>query len=261
MVGGPKRKDLYRILPWRRPELENKDRIVKMLQDCKTYSGEPLDKMTIRTFCKYYRVAYEAYRDWDTEDDFSDPKDDVEFYRKRHFHKIPNELDLDSEDDFQKFDHDHYDELGFSRTNVLADDYTVPGKWVIRVSVSYSSQIWDGMKVAFALYEAGAPLHIDHAERLLAAVEETDYVRLTSYTFHNYLNWQEETSVYSLPWEYQCDYKDYDGYVGTFHYSEFAKNGYRPYLNGSKIQQVYETWSEAITAGLLELIERRKNDI
>lgn len=261
MVGGPKRKDLYRILPWRRPELENKDRIVKMLQDCKTYSGEPLDKMTIRTFCKYYRVAYEAYRDWDTEDDFSDPKDDVEFYRKRHFHKIPNELDLDSEDDFQKFDHDHYGELGFSRTNVLADDYTVPGKWVIRVSVSYSSQIWDGMKVAFALYEAGAPLHIDHAERLLAAVEETDYVRLTSYTFHNYLNWQEETSVYSLPWEYQCDYKDYDGYVGTFHYSEFAKNGYRPYLNGSKIQQVYETWSEAITAGLLELIERRKNDI
>ena len=314
------RKDLYRILPWRRPELENKDGIVKMLQDCKTYSGEPLDKMTIRTFCKYYRVAYEAYRDWDAEEDFSAPKDDVEFYRKRHFHKIPNELDLDSEDDFQKFDHDHCGELGFSRTNVLADDYTVPGKWVIRVSMSYSSQIWDGMKVALALYEAGAPLHIDYAERLLAAVEETDYVRLTSYTFHNYLNWQEETSVYSLPWEYQCDYKeygvtreqlkelircsewmperklkiqhkvplesplydlmrekvsepmflydirmmmwkDYDGYVGTFHYSEFAKNGYRPYLNGSKIQEVYNAWSEAMTAGLLELIERRKNDI
>jgi len=55
-------------------------------------------------------------------------------------------------------------------------------------------------------------------------------------------------------------WKDYDGYVGTFHYSEFAKNGYRPYLNGSKIQQVYETWSEAITAGLLELIETIKNN-
>ena len=116
-------------------------------------------------------------------------------------------------------------------------------------------------------------------------------MRLTSDTFHNYLNWQEETSVYSLPWEYQCDYKvplesplydlmrdkvtepmflydirmkiwkDYDGYVGTSHYSEFAKTGYRPYLNGSNIQKVYKTWSEAVTAGLLELIERRKNDI
>ena len=30
----------------------------------------------------------------------------------------------------------------------------------------------------------------------MAAVEETDYVRL-------------KTSVYSLPWEYQCDYKEY----------------------------------------------------
>ena len=54
---------------------------------------------------------------------------------------------------------------------------------------------------------------------------------------------------------------DYDGYVGTSHYSEFAKTGYRPYLNGSNIQKVYKTWSEAVTAGLLELIERRKNDI
>ena len=190
------RKELYRILPWRRPDLEDKEKIVKMLQDCKTYSGEPLDEMTIRTFCKYYRIAYEAFRELDAEETTNDPIDDVEFYRKRHFHKISDKLNLDSEDDFQKFDHDHYGELGFSRTNVLADDYTVPGKWVIRVSVNYSSQIWDGLKVALALYETGAPLHIDDAERLLAAVEETDFVRLTSCTFHNYLSWQDETSVY-----------------------------------------------------------------
>ena len=38
------------------------------------------------------------------------------------------------------------------------------------------------------------------------------------------------------------------------------KFAYRPYLNGPEIQQVYDTWSEAMTAGLLELIERRKND-
>jgi hypothetical protein len=203
------RKELYRILPWRRPDLEDKEKIVKMLQNCKTYCGEPLDEMTIRTFCKYYRIAYEAFRELDAEETTNDPIDDVEFYRKRHFHKISDKLNLDSEDDFQKFDHDHYGELGFSRTNVLADDYTVPGKWVIRLSISYSSQIWDGLKVALALYETGAPLHIDDAERLLAAVEETDFVRLTSCTFHNYLSWQDETSVYSLPWEYECDYEEY----------------------------------------------------
>ena len=202
---------------------------------------------------------------------------------------------------------------------MFADNHTVPDKWIISVSINYSSRIWIGLKVALALYEAGAPLHIEDSDRLIAAVQETDYVRLTRQTFHNYLNHQNESSVFPLPWEDECDYEecgvsleqlneiincsewlplqnlkiqnkipieshlydlmrdtvrepmylqeirmkiwnDHDGYVGTYHYSEFIKKGYRPYLNGSEMQQVYDTWSEAITAGLLELIDRRRNN-
>lgn len=319
-IGRIPRKELYRILPWVRPDLGDIGKVIKMIQDCKTHSGTPLEKMSIRTFCKYYRIAYEVCRAiYMEEDEVETIKDDVEYYRKWHFQRIPDNLDYDSEEDFIKFKSDHYGELGFSRTDVFADNHTVPDKWIISVSINYSSRIWIGLKVALALYEAGAPLHIEDSDRLIAAVQETDYVRLTRQTFHNYLNHQNESSVFPLPWEDECDYEecgvsleqlneiincsewlplqnlkiqnkipieshlydlmrdevrepmylqeirmkmwnDHDGYVGTYHYSEFIKNGYRPYLNGSEMQQVYDTWSEAITAGLLELIDRRRNN-
>lgn len=318
-IGRISRKDLYRILPWKRPDLDDKEDIIRMLQDCRTYCGKPLDEMTIRSFCKYYRIAYEVYHTSDPEDkEPDDTLDDVDFYKKWHFQQIPKDLDYDSVEDFKKFKYDFYGELGFSRTDVIADNRTVPGKWVIRISISYSACIWSGLKIAHALYNAGAPLHIEEADRLIAAVQESDNVRLTSRTFHNYLNSQNETSVYTLPWEFQCDHKefgvtreqlheliscsewlpetklkiqqkvplesplydlirdevtepmflydirmkmwkDHDCYVDTYHHSEFEKNGYSLEIRGLNTQQVYETWSEAMTTGLLKVIESRRN--
>ena len=31
-----------------------------------------------------------------------------------------------------------------------------------------------------------------------------DYVRLIPNTYHNYMGYQEEGTVYELPWEYEC---------------------------------------------------------
>lgn len=316
------RKDLYRILPWKRPDLTDRDKIAKMLKDCREYSGTPLDKMTIRSYCKYYRIAHKAYHDFHQEDDKKyddDLTDDIDYYKTWHFHKISQKLDLDSEEDFKKFKHDHYGELGFSRTDVVADNHTIPGKWIIRISPSYSSQIWIALEVALALYEAGIPLRIEYADQLLAAVQESDYVRLTSHSFHNYLFHQDEISVYVLPWEDQCQYeiygvteeqlyelishsewlpvnklkiqkriplesplydlmrdkvmepmflydirmkmwKEYDIYVGTCYHNEFSRHGYSPYTDIHANSCTYDTWSEAVTAGLLKLIEKRNND-
>ena len=33
---------------------------------------------------------------------------------------------------------------------------------------------------------------------------EKDYVRLIPDLFHNYMGYQEEGTVYELPWEYEC---------------------------------------------------------
>ena len=58
--------------------------------------------------------------------------------------------------------------------------------------------------MATALYKAGTPLLIYDAEKLLKILLEEDYVRLLPDSFHNYMGYQEEGTVYELPWKYEC---------------------------------------------------------
>ena len=307
------RKELNRILSWYREEIENQEEVEKMLQDCVEYSGTPLDKMTIRIYCKYYRVAYEAYVGCN---DFN-AKDDVEFYTKCALKHIDDELDVDSEKDFKDFAYDHYGELGLTRMNLYASNYEVPGKWIFSFGVSYSSWLWDALKIAKALYESGAPLQISSAERTLEALQEQDYVRLTPHTYHNYLYHHAESSALSLPYESECvdnpmqgcvtleqlqeiidnsewlpedklkiqykiplDSPLYDlirdevkepmflyyikmylwekhgKYVSTGYCEEFDGNGYT--LGHSDNEKVYDSWSEAIQAAIVECIQKKE---
>lgn len=310
-TGRISRKELNRILPWYREEIENKEEAEKLLQDCIEYSGEPLDIMTIRIYCKYYRVAYEAYSGHQN----FDAKDDVEFYTKCAFKHIDEELDVDSEKDFKKFAYDHYGELGLTRMNLYAFDYDVPGKWVFHFAVGYSAWLWDALKIAKALYESGAPLHIYAAKRTLDALQERDYIRLTPHTFHNYLHHHDENSAMSLPYECECvdepepecftcdqlqeviaysewlpedklkiqhkipldspiydlirdevkepmflyDIKMYmwekhDKYVSISYCDEFEGNGYS--YGHSDDKRIFDSWSEAIHAALVECIQK-----
>ena len=312
-TGRISRKELNRILPWYKEEIENQEEVEKILQDCIECSGEPLERMTIRIYCKYYRIAYEAYAE---RHDF-EAKDDIEFYTKCAHKSIDDKLSLDSEKDFKKFAYDHYGELGLTRMNLYACDYDVPGKWVFHFAVSYSAWLWDALKIAKALYESGAPLQISSAERTLAALQERDYVRLTPHTFHNYLNHHEENSVLSLHYECECvdktepecftreqlqeiidhsewlpedklkiqhkipldspvydlirdevkepmflyDIKMYlwekhDKYVSTWYCDEFDGNGYT--CGHSDDEKVYDSWSEAIQAAIIECIQKKE---
>ena len=102
-----------------------------------------------------------------------------------------------------RFATDHYGELGLSRLNIFALNDRQHG-WMIVVSNSYSSNVGLAIEVATALYKAGVPLLIYDAEKLLIILLEEDYVRLVSDSFHNYMGYQEEGTVYELPWEYEC---------------------------------------------------------
>ena len=59
------------------------------------------------------------------------------------------------------------------------------------------------IEVATVLYKAEAPLLIYDAEKLLRILLEADYVRLVPDSYHNYMSYQEEGSVYELPWEFE----------------------------------------------------------
>ena len=56
------RKEFNRIESRFKIEVEDETTVIKALEDsvCKNF-GQPLDTMTIRSYCKYYRIAHEAY--------------------------------------------------------------------------------------------------------------------------------------------------------------------------------------------------------
>ena len=209
------RKEFNRIEPRFKIEVEDETTAIKALEDsvCKNF-GRPLDTMTIRSYCKYYRIAHEAYDRYFEKFDTTQKKrtlpngvplelQDVAYYNMVKFCDLQDKYDLDSETDFNKFSSDHYGELGLSRLNVLASDFDSPG-WRIIVSNSYSAYVDVAVEIATALYKSGVPLEIHDAGKLLRILKEEDHVKLIPYTLHDYMGHHEEGTVYQLPWEYEC---------------------------------------------------------
>ena len=239
------RKDLDRIVPWQRRRPRNIRKVIRMLKECianeeiykrlkagekveqlPPFYREPLPHMSIRIYAKYFRAAYCAYKEHfrhlyrrsrREREEYAEWQEkaagltDIEFYRRfqhgRHG-EITNETDFDSEQAFKDMAFDHYGELGLSRNDVHATDYYTPGGWLISFGVSYSAWVDAGCEIALALYEAGAPLLVHDARKILDILEGKDYVKLTPHTFHDYLNYHNEGGVFDLPYECYLDRED-----------------------------------------------------
>ena len=212
-------RELNRIIPNCKIEVEDKETAIKALEDSvHGRSVPPLETMTIRRYCSYYRIANEAYEAYYRKRGacgrvYEDPQDvpeelrDVAYYKRIKFVDVETLYDIDSPTDFIRFATDHYGELGLSRLNIFAANKRQKG-WMIVVSNSYSANVGLAIEVVTALYKAGAPLLIYDAEKLLRILREEDYVRLVSSSFHNYMGYQEEGIVYELPWDYECSDDD-----------------------------------------------------
>ena len=208
-------KDFNRIVPNFKIEVEDRETAIKALEDSMHGLSAPLfETMTIRKYCTYFRIANEVYETYYrkrgvSECIYVDPHDvteelrDVVYYKRVKFVDVTEMYDIDSQDDFRRFATDHYGELGLSRLNILAS-YDRQYGWKIVVSNSYSAKVELAIEVATALYKAGVPLMIYDAEKFLRILLEDDYVRLVPDSYHNYMGYQEEGSVYELPWEYEC---------------------------------------------------------
>lgn len=212
----------------------DKETALKALEDS-VYgrSVPPLETMTIRLYCTYYRIANEAYEAYYRKRDASErvyedlqdvPEElrDVAYYKRMKFVDVETLYDIDSPEDFIRFATDHYGELGLTRLNIFASNKRQQG-WMIVVSNSYSANVGLVIEVAIALYKAGAPLLIYDAEKLLRILREEDWVRLVSSSFHNYMGYQEEGTVYELPWEYECS-DDSNSVLTKEQYQAIASN-------------------------------------
>ena len=208
-------RELNRIVPNCKVVVEDPETAIKALEDSvHGRSVPPLETMTIRQYCIYYRIANEAYeadyrkrgasgRVYEDPQDVPEELRDVAYYKRMKFVDVEALYDIDSPADFIRFATDHYGELGLSRLNIFASNKRRQG-WMIVVSNSYSANVGLAIEVATALYKAGAPLLIYDAEKLLRILREEDWVRLVPSSFHNYMGYQEEGIVYELPWEYEC---------------------------------------------------------
>lgn len=208
-------RELNRIVPNCKVVVEDPETAIKALEDSvHGRSVPPLETMTIRLYCTYYRIANEAYETYYRKRGasgrvYEDPQDvpeelrDVAYYKRMKFVDVEDLYDIDSPADFMRFATDHYGELGLSRLNIFASNYRQQ-EWKIVVSNSYSANAGLAIEVATALYKAGAPLLIYDAEKLLRILREEDSVRLVPSSFHNYMSYQDEGTVYELPWNYEC---------------------------------------------------------
>ena len=214
-IGRIAQKKFNRIVPNFKIEVEDRETVIKALEDSVYGCSFPLlETMTIRKYCTYFRIANEVYEAYHRKRGLrgrihTDPQDvpvelrDVVYYKRKKFVDVIEMYDIDSPEDFMRFATDHYGELGLSRLNIFASHDRQRG-WKIVVSNSYSANAGLAIEVATALYKAGAPLLIYDAEKLLRILLEEDYVRLVPDSYHNYMGYQEEGSVYELPWEYEC---------------------------------------------------------
>ena len=208
-------REFNRIVPKFKIEVEDRETAIKALENSVHGHSSPLlETMTIRKYCTYFRIANEVYEAYHLKRGFrghiyTNPQDvpeelrDVVYYKRKKFVDVTEIYDIDNPEDFMRFATDHYGELGLSRLNIFASNDRQQG-WKIVVSNSYSSNVGLAIEVATALYKAGAPLLIYDAKKLLRILLEEDYVRLVPDSFHNYMGYQEEGTVYELLWEYEC---------------------------------------------------------
>ena len=214
-IGRIAQREFNRIVPNFKIEVEDRETAIKALEDSVCGRSVPLlETMTIRKYCTYYRIANEVYEAYHRKrglkgrihtdlQDVPEELRDVLYYKRKKFVDVTEMYDIDSPEDFMRFATDHYGELGLSRLNIFASHDRQQG-WKIVVSNSYSANAGLAIEVATALYKAGASLLIYDAEKLLRILLEEDYVRLVPDSYHNYMGYQEEDSVYELPWEYEC---------------------------------------------------------
>lgn len=214
-IGRIVQKDFNRIVPKFKIEVEDRETVIKALEDSvHGHSVHLFETMTIRRYCTYYCIANEVYEAYHRKRGLwgrihTDPQEvpeelrDVVYYKRKKSVDVTEMYEIDSTKDFMRFAIDHYEELGLSRLNIFASNDRQQG-WNIVVSNSYSTNAGLAIEVATALYKAGAPLLIYDAEKLLRILLEEDYVRLVPDSYHNYMGYPEEGTVYELPWKYEC---------------------------------------------------------
>lgn len=192
-----KRADLNRICPVYRT-FENPARVVDIVKKSNSLPLWSADKMTLRTYIYVWRILYEAYRTQDRyrpepKSDFANKSDEEVFVRYNSKGREIEGLDLDSEQDYQKWYDDnssfHCMDVAYARIHLHARKKTnrlgnenIPvadGQWYFSLGFCVYGYSNDVVNMLEALCDVGIGVVCDETSRLLRIAEETDYVGIT----------------------------------------------------------------------------------
>ena len=189
------RKELVRIVPWKRLTLKDPQKTIQVLEACINKERAPFNGIiTNDLYSKYYNIAKHTYNESygcpfiDDFTMFGPPTD-------------KNKLDDESPDEYlQDF---QYGELGWSGMTLYLTDGDLPAESYFELNIGSDSNIAVGLEVAISLYDSGCPLIINDAERLLDIVEEKGEIILTSNKDLDCMAGQNNGSIFELPNEYE----------------------------------------------------------
>jgi hypothetical protein len=195
--GKIRRADLNRICPVYRT-FEDSERVVEVVKRMKTLPLWTAGEMTLRTYMHFWRLLYEAYRTREsynpTPKSAYEDKTDEEVFREHNNKGDEIEgLDLDSEQDFLKWDEEnssyHNMDVAYARVHLWPrkkgkgwgeDKIDVPeGRWYFTLSFSVYGYANDVVNMLEALCDEGVGVVCDETARLLRIAEETDWVGIT----------------------------------------------------------------------------------
>ena len=188
-VGRIPRRTLEAIVPDLKLDITDPKLTREALETVRDGKTPTLRTMTIREFCHWFRVAYQAFIKYNDDEGI----DDLEFYMR---HCLNNGQflsaiihDPDSEKGYRRFAKGHYGEIGLSKCGVLG--HRCRDGWMIEVYADNYAYLKDILNMIGALYKAGAPLHVHDPGRLLAVIDKTDMLAIRPKTYHDYMSYDD----------------------------------------------------------------------
>lgn len=201
-MGRISRADYNKICPEDRVLPKDPERVIRIFKEIIEHPRASLPTMTIRQYCHYYKIACLAEKDHRTYLNYR--KENLDFYKEGNFYHIPSGLLLDSEKSFEHFSRtSHFGELKCITARLGAKHLTPEG-WMFYLAYETFFRLDEVMDIIVALYDAGAPLLVQDAEKLLAILEEKDYVLLYKDSDWRSAIGPQEGTCTSLPASYMC---------------------------------------------------------
>lgn len=184
--GSVVRSKILSVLPEVKIEVSNQQQVLDLLKRKQDIPSNGYDSMTLRQYIEVWKIAYCAY----CQSARLEQESAEAVFRRSNQGHILSEYDLESQEDFARWNHDcspyHCYDIVYVRVNLYPERNPQTGQWYFELVFGLSAYGEAGFRIADALEKAGVPFVIGGTEEKLAALlgEDTIYFSPDSMDYH-----------------------------------------------------------------------------